>query len=370
MNKIYSLKSLLFLFLSAFLSNTVYADWTHMEAPFKWYYNDSIPSEELKKRAEQKDGVSMNDYANALMSYNYEKNHFDKAKKWYDKATKQNVPKALLWSLSSPNPGLGKEKRMQYAEKIFSSGEVDCIYKVANYFIWGIPYATPILNGEEWTRWDNANYLRFLKRASELGYKPALYDMALIYCFGGVPLRNNKSKQYYLYSLDIVPDIPKAFEFFKNAIDLDNLQDKERFDALFDFLRLGLVSDKEDDEFMKLYDPTRSMNIYKTLHDFDHSFLPAGSRYAIGLYANQRYDEAFPLLLTVADEIERLEKEGNNKYYFLSPIKIYQMLSNSYRFGRGCGIDENLADKYLEKSSHFENNDEKTIINSILNIIN
>lgn len=310
-----------------------------VERQFNWHYQDSVPSKELEKRAKNKDGKAMNDYGHALLNFsNVKQKNFYKGFEWIYKASQQGVPKAMLFVIRSEYiPGyirskdVTKELRYEYAEKIYNSEESDCIYYLAYQWKYGIPF---IQRSSLWEM-DSNKTLRYLKRAAELGNKEALFDMSLMYCFGGLPYINSDNT----WDIDKYPveiDYDESYRLFK----LSKMDDE-------DYRWYASLSFGNSVELIKLENKDRAYSMLSRLY-YD-GCLEAGYKLLFRAYDFKDFDTAYQ----IANDIASNYKDEIEDFKWMAG-RIYNILSKCYRHGRGVSMDQEKADFYLDKSMKYD----------------
>lgn len=298
---------------------------TDYPADFKWYYFDSIPTKELERKAKKNNPTAMHDYGMSLWDSADEKKMFEGIK-WIKKAAELNCIKSLLFFVLNNSDAIAKEIRYDYAERIFNSQDGECIYMVGMQWKYNIPN-NPRSNLWDW---DNDKAIIYLNRAAALHYSPALYDLGLIYCFGGIPCQ--RDGLWGIESWGTKPNYETSYRLF-----IESGASPEEYNLWA--LRTAYGNEYE---ILREDDKNRAQKMFDML--YKNGYLPAGVSLAHLSYENTDYKVAFEIL---SDLIQNHSKFIEEKSF---PGILYLLLAKCYRFGRGCETNEELADLYTKKA--------------------
>ena len=310
---------------------------------FKWRYYPDSNLEELKKKAKLNDPKGMFDYGFVIIDQSIRRgSKIDKGRKWIKKASDSGCARASLY-LAGIDNYTPKEERIVLAEKIYNSSEGDCIYYMAIQWLYGLRYE---YRSKFWDT-DGTEFLKYLRRASSLGYAPAQYDLSLVYAFEGMPYYDSYQDKLMIIPLEVEQNPEEAYNLFSQAGGSNE-----------EFGRWGLRKlTSVFSESENISEDQKGINILE--YAFKNGDFMSGFILQEWYYNNKFFDAALRIL-------RRLSESDSVLSHLLLP-RVFCRLSSCYRFGRGCEVDEKMADYYLESAGDVS---EDESLKDILKIFN
>lgn len=286
---------------------------------FRWFYNDSVVTSELKARAKKGDPYALNDMAYAVFSSGRTADEMvRKPHKWWRQAAEAGAPRAMLHIAAFPKDAKDKALRKEYLDRIYQSSDGDAICKAAEFM------RNPFLYFREP---ENGYMCKFYLRAAHLGNKLAQRVIAEDFVFGGGP-----------YGVKI--NIDSAYHYLKESGTYDATKFRVWARKLYPF--------RGDSTDMKAYRPEDAAAIFRYViadHDPGDGEDFAAQWYLGDLYYDilHKWEDAFACYKAMAEN----STLGNGNYVNSLRGYAYERMARCYRFGRGVEEDQEEADRLL-----------------------
>ncbi len=304
---------------------------------FRWFYNDSIPTKELKAKAQSGDPIAMNDYAASVYLTGRTADEMaHKSRKHWLRAAKAGAPRALLYVAAFDSDA--DARWLEYLELIYRSEDGDAVCCVADFITERLI--------KRFRNLDNSYVDRFYLRAARLGNKKAQREIAgrFVFAKGNSGLKTDIDSAYHYlkksgtYKANLFRTW--AFKLYPLGGDTVGMIDFRPADAAA-ILRY-VIADNEDGSGESFLSGLLLGDLYyEHFHDWEAAF---------ACYKAVACDDEWP--------------DGEYTAYLRG--RAYERLARCYRFGRGVEVDAAEADRLTRLAAQSGNQNAEIIIDSLI----